>query len=308
MQNIRTVQLDTGCNMAENISDRNGRALEFIIVDILIKKIPNIALLRNTNLDQKRDSVKFNELSDHQKSYFIKSADNVFTWLTGKDDFNLSNVTIERLTDDAAKKGDVTDIRIITSGNIINLSIKHNHLALKHQRPSAIASQCGFIKKSLEDLTYRKAYKKVTDDFLSSANVLRNGAQYFSELIAIQPNFINAQLYSPMCNLVCNFLNTNVSQQSNNAQDFFNFIRGMTDYHKIVVDHKKIEIYEFASVSSVTSLTAALRKDSYIDVSFSNGWDIAMRLHTASSEIKGVSLKFDTQLISMKVPIKSIPL
>jgi len=44
-----------------------------------------------------------------------------------------------------------------------------------------------------------------------------------------------------MCDLVCDFLNSYASQQSNNAQHFFSFIVGMTNYHKIVVYAEKIE-------------------------------------------------------------------
>jgi hypothetical protein len=58
----------------------------------------------------------------------------------------------------------------------------------------------------------------------------------------------------------------------------------------------------------VNSLSAVQRNYSYVDVSFSNGWAVSMRLHTASSKIKGVSLKFDTQLLNANVPVEIIHL
>ncbi|MDD1617456.1 MAG: HaeIII family restriction endonuclease [Methylococcaceae bacterium] len=292
--------------MVKNISDRNGRALEFAIVNVLLEKIPNLISLGNTLLDQQRDSAKFEMLPDWQQAHFIKSAETVFAWLATKS--TLDNASIERLTDDAAKKGDVTDIRFISSGHVINLSIKHNHTALKHQRPGATAAQCGYAKISPADINYRVAYKKITDDFLKTADALKKGAQDFSELKLIQTDFIDKQLYAPMCDLVCDFLNSYASQQANNAQHFFSFIVGMTNYHKIVVYAEKIEICEFAFMPSVDSLSAVRKGASYIEVYFSNEWAIAMRLHTASSKIKGVSLKFDTQLLNMKVPTETIPL
>ncbi len=293
--------------MAENISDRNGRALEFAIVSVLLTKMPNSVVLGNTLADQQRDSVKFAALSEQQQAHFINSAEAIFTWLAKRQETHSDKISIERLSDDAAKKGDVTDIRLIIAGEVINLSVKHNHKALKHQRPAATASQGGYLKNSPEDVSYRVAYKKITDDFLKNAAQLKKGALEFFELKAIQADFIEQQLYAPMCDLVADFLTTQIAKPPH-AQLFFSFIVGMTDYHKVVVYPEKIEIHEFALMPAVNSLTAVRRNASYIDVCFSNGWTIAMRLHTASSKIKGVSLKFDTQLVSATIPMEIINL
>lgn len=294
--------------MAENISDRNGRALEFAIVTVLIKKMPTMMLLANTLADQQRDRVKFAALSEQQQAHFISSAESIFAWLSKKYAINTGKITLERLTDDAAKKGDVTDIRLIIAGEKVNLSIKHNHTALKHQRPTATATQGGYAKNSLEDIKYRAEYKKIADDFLNSAEQLKKGAIDFAELKAIQADFIEQQLYAPMCKLVTDFLNLHVAHPSC-AQQFFSFIVGMTDYHKIIVYSDKIEIHEFASMPATHSLKAIQVDNSYIHVRFSNGWVISMRLHTASSKIKGVSLKFDTQLLNVNSsPIELSPM
>jgi hypothetical protein len=294
--------------MAENISDRNGRALEFAIVRVLVNKIPNIKLLGGTLVDQQRDSAKFSALSEQQQAHFINSAEAVFTWLTKKQlPLNLGNNSIERLTDDAAKKGDVTDIRLRIAGEVINLSVKHNHQALKHQRPTATAVQGGYAKNSPEDIAYRTAYKKITDDFLNSAEQLKKGATEFAELKAIQADFIDKQLYAPICKLVTQFLNSHTAKPAT-AQQFFSFIVGMTDYHKIIVYNEKIEIHEFALMPDVKSLMAFQVDNSYIHVRFSNSWTVSMRLHTASSRIKGVSLKFDTQLLNTNNPIELSPM
>jgi len=292
--------------MAENISDRNGRALEFAIVSVFIKKIPNLALLANTLADQQRDGVKFAALPEQQQAHFINSAETIFTWLAKKYVIH-TGTTLERLSDNAAKKGDVTDIRLVIAGEVVNLSVKHNHAALKHQRPTATATQGGYTKNSLKDIAYRAAYKKITDDFLTSAAQLKNGAVEFNELKAIQADFIDNQLYAPMCQLVTEFLNFHVAEQPY-AQQFFSFIVGMTDYHKIIVYNEKIEIHEFALMPPVNSLKAMQIGNSYINVRFSNGWIISMRLHTASSKIKGVSLKFDTQLLTVSTPIELSPM
>ena len=57
-----------------------------------------------------------------------------------------TKITVDRLPDTAARGGNPTDINIMFNNGQVNLSIKHNHRAVKHQRPSALAQQCGFIK------------------------------------------------------------------------------------------------------------------------------------------------------------------
>ncbi len=293
--------------MSENISDRNGRALEFAIVRVLLDKIPASMPLGQTLVDQKRDSLKFAALPEQQQTHFMTSAEAIFTWLANKHNIHSGKTSIERLTDDAAKKGDVTDIRLYMSGEILNLSVKNNHRALKHQRPGAMANQAGYAKNSPEDLVYRAAYKKITNDFLNFVTELKKDATNFSDLKALQIDVIDKNLYAPMCALVCDFLNTQVSRLPK-SQLFFSFIVGMTDFHKVIVYPEKLEIHEFAFMPAVSSLSAVQRNHNYVDVSFSNGWVVSMRLHTASSKIKGVSLKFDTQLLSTNVPVEIIPL
>ncbi len=190
------------------------------------------------------------------------------------------------------------------------LSIKHNHSAIKHQRPGAlVVNQCGFLKNSPEDLTYKVEYGKIRVNFLNHLVSSQINVTEFKEIEKIQPNFIKQQLYNPMCNLVCNFLNNHVSSNKIHAQHFFTFLTGTTEYYKIIVDENKIQIYEFLTASPVTSLYADIRGDSYVDVSFSNNWVISMRLHTAAKKIKGISLKFDSQLLTaMNKPIEIINL
>ena len=63
-----------------------------------------------------------------------------------------------------------------------------------------------------------------------------------------------------------------------------------------------IEIMKFADLPPVSGLKAFLVQSSYVNVDFSNGWDISMRIHSASTKIDGVSLKWDTQPRNITVP------
>ncbi len=56
-----------------------------------------------------------------------------------------------------------------------------------------------------------------------------------------------------------------------------------------------------------TNVIATVNKQ-YVLLSFDNGWEISMRLHTASSQLKNSpSLKFDTKALKNPLPATIIP-
>jgi len=291
-----------------NVSDRNGRALETIVTSSFINEFEHIKLLGGTQADQERDSVKVDSLPPELLSRYKKSSVKIVGWFIS---FHCkekpSSITIERLSDDVAKKGDPTDIRIIVNGNTINISLKHNHKAVKHQRPGALPQQCGFVKNSSEDSTYRNSYKQVCDTFINKADTLDPGATLFNELKAIDGSFIDIHIYKPICELVAKFINTNCNN-AKQAAFMFNFLVGTTDYHKIIVNESNIEILDFINLSNVNNVRAEITSNSYIHLHFSNEWVLSMRLHTASSRLSGVSLKFDTQPHIINIPTLTINL
>lgn len=287
--------------MARNISDQMGRALEYAIVEYFIDNTDGIAPIGATLHDQVREKVKFDGLTDEQQAHYELSAEKIFEWAGNEWDLAGSkDVNIERLPDSAAKQGDVTDIRLTIDGEIHNLSIKHNHTALKHQRPGSLPQQCGFAKKTEEDKDYRKKYQTLKDTFLENVEANFPHFTEFNEIKAEEGNFINKNLYDPICSLYTEFLNEH-GKNPEVAQFFFSFLVGMMDFYKLVVYAEHIEVMEFAEMPSVKRLDAEQVSDSYINVDFFNGWKISMRLHTASSRFEGVSLKFDTQPLDIDV-------
>ena len=61
-------------------SNDNGRSLEFSIVDYFQRNHPNTILSKNTLDDQKRDSIKFQNLSQDLKNRFRIAAKKFFIW------------------------------------------------------------------------------------------------------------------------------------------------------------------------------------------------------------------------------------
>jgi len=281
----------------ENISDRNGRALEYKLIDFLCsnESVFKVTLTSQAKMDQKRDCRKYLRLPSMLKESYIKTAPIVHNWLSSI--IRGRNILVDRLSDNAAKKGDVTDIRIKTNGTEINLSIKHNHSAFKHQRPPTTALRCGYARKSPEDIEFRKEYARIVGGFVSKSKKILPDAILFSDLGAISDGYIKDNLYLPVCSLVAKSI-SKLCISPNNVQALFDFLIGSKSFYKIIDEDDKVKILDFTNVGIPKEVDVRLRDKSYVDLYFSNGWNVGMRLHTASSKL-GSSLKFDTQAISL---------
>ena len=119
-------------NTRANISDKRGRALEYIIVKEIMDKQPidKIKVSEYTIQAQNRDKKKFDTLSQVIMDDYNKCKVIIYNWLCQKFDINEKKIFLNRVTDEEAKKGNVTDIEIKIEKEKINLSIKHNHKAL----------------------------------------------------------------------------------------------------------------------------------------------------------------------------------
>ena len=288
----------------KNNSDAMGRALEYAIVDGILSSNLNVKYDKRTIEDQKRDKPKYDTLSANIKSNYNTSANQILVWL--KKTFGIKDtdeIVLRRLSDDEAKKGNVTDIELLFKNEKINLSIKHNHTALKHQRPGALAQQCGLLGKSTEDIQYRIKYKEICENFITNSNLIVQNLKTFEQLKTKDVNYIDNNLYQPMCSLVSTHLNL-WGKDSCNAKYFFSFIVGMTNFYKVIVRDKGVEILKFNNIPIPRKMTSTVEGKSYVKVKFDNDWEISMRLHTASSRTAGVSLKFDTQPFKKNIPKK----
>ncbi|WML92534.1 HaeIII family restriction endonuclease (plasmid) [Thiothrix lacustris] len=279
-------------------SDTNGRALEYCLTKELISVFSICSLDENTLRDQNRDSVKFNSLDQEMQIYYISQCKKLAHWIKENKINGSSNIKIFRLNDNAAKKGDVTDIRIANEHSSYNISLKHNHDAVKHQRPGGLYQQLGVDDKERK-ATYKMNIKDIERSF--KENAIKLNTNLFSEVKDSDISIIN-KMYSDMCDLVIIELNNLLYE----AAHFFRFLIGNIDFDKIIVTENEIRIMDFSSISSPSSLRAEKLNNSYIKLIFDNGFIFNMRLHTASKTFnnnKSISLKFDTRLESDSVKV-----
>jgi len=282
-----------GFTSMTNRSNLHGRVLEYLITEEIIKMNSIVKLTEKAKEYQNRDSKKLAEL-DSSRLLNMKTAASavLYEWLEPK--FELSkktSITLDRLPDQ--NKSDVTDICLKLEALKLNLSIKHNHTALKHQRPNTTPLHCGYAEDGLEMQQFTQEYKAITQKFRENIGE----EKCFAELSA---DSRLQHLYTPVCNLVSKFIN---QCDSTHVSNFFNYLVGGLDYYKVVVytKAKTLSIQHFEQIQPPTMVEATVTKQ-YVNLNFNNQWKISMRLHTASKKLKeSPSLKFDTQ--ALKKPI-----
>ena len=270
-------------------SNLNGRMFEYFIVHEILKRNRNCIVLGNTVKQQERDFSRIGEVDENLIYRFHKASYQIYGWLERKIDIK----TIERFSDDYGIKGDVTDIQLTDSeSQIVNLSVKNNHKALKHQRPGSLLQQLGFDKNTKEDLVYRNKLNQISNIFLREVNSSYTNVTKFNEV----EKLIFPYIYEPVCKLVSETLNqygTNVDVSNR----FQKFLLGYTDFNKIILFNNKIEIQSPTSFPKSIGMKVSTLNKNYVMIDFLNGIRIKMRLHTASSRISSsLSLKFDSQM------------
>ena len=284
-----------------SLSNQNGRALEYIIVDkILCEASQNCRVTDRARIDQERDISKFNSLSDEMKNNFILASQRIYSWLTNQYSFGSNTFILDRLPDSDAQYSNPTDISIDINNQTINLSIKHNHYATKHQRPASLAQHVGIIKGDNEDIAYRLRHKRICNKFHNHVRSISNDFKKFSEVKEYNSELIDRNLYKPVCEDVITFL----SNSKNNIErvlHLFKFLVGDRDFYKFIVKGQSTYLMNFSAIKNPTSFDIRLLDSSHIEIEFDNNWIFNMRLHTASSQMSGCnkngcSLKFDTQL------------
>lgn len=280
-------------------SNLNGRLLEYFIVEEILRMNEKCSVDEQTLLDQERDKIKIDRVSQGLKEKFKYASLAIYDWLARKSTF----AKVERLPDSAGRNGDVTDVRIWDHNHTeINLSIKNNHRAIKHQRPGSLIQQLGFPKGSHHDKRFRKSLHKIYEQFHS---VLEEpNPVYFKEVEDLKYPLI----YTPVCALISNTLNL-FADSTTVSSNFQEFLIGNRGFFKLMVMDSVIEILDFHNVKPSSYMTSK-SSENYVYVDFNNGVKVNMRLHTASSRItENISLKFDSHLDrSTKLPYSTISL
>lgn len=275
-------------------SNDQGRALEYCLANVLLTQLPCQPYDHKTELDQQRDQTRFDAMPAVTQAYYQQQCQTAAQWIAQHRISHLTPpFTLRRLTDEEATQGNPTDIEIRSGNRSYNISLKHNHHAVKHQRPASLYAQLGISNPTAEQ-DYRASIKAIETRFYQEARSLALPAPEFNQIKSRAPQVID-RLYQDLCQLVSDTLNQHAQQ----ASHFFAFLVGTTEFDKIIITSSSVEILHFYQIAVPTKMQASRQGHSYILLTFDNLFTFRMRIHTASSRFiygNTVSLKFDTQL------------
>jgi hypothetical protein len=273
--------------MTENVSDRNGRALEYIVA-IELEKLSGFNLTNQSKLLNERDKEKFVCLPSSLKKSYQESSLKISKWAESLFSVN-ANVTVDRINDNP---DDPSDFILLSNNSKISISLKHNHEALKHPRPYSFAQACGYVKNSLEDNIHRNRMNLASNNFRNFSY----GKQLFNQCT---PSSID-KLYFDVCKSCEDSLNNWNSTNKNLAVTLFNFLVS-NGFYKVIVETRngtQVKVQDYLNTPQPKSLTASVKGNRLLLV-FNNNWTLNLRIHTASSRIASapsqLSLKFDAQ-------------
>lgn len=305
-------------------SNNQGRAFEYICLCSLyeaIKAIRKADIIHNSSYDSALRS--WETLDENTKMLLTLSAKSTITTIFAlepniieKGDDTL-NLYIQ--TDSHGETADVRDI-IIERKNIvweIGLSIKHNHMAVKHSR---IAKKLDFGEKWYGvkcSSNYWNAVKS-TFDFLE---IEEKKGTLFRDLEDKED-----QVYVPLLNAFKDEIYSRINEDSSIARKLVEYLLSKYDFYKVIsIDDRRITIIQsfnmygtlnLPSKSSKPSLTVPVinlptqlvyigfkpNSKTTLLMCFDNGWQFSFRIHNAEDYVK-TSLKFDVQIVGMPAEV-----
>lgn len=298
-------------------SNDQGRAYEYICLHTLnnaIGRIRNSEIEKNSCYEAAEHA--WNTLSGAEKALYTLSAKSTIDTI-----FALEPNIIEKENDvlklyiQSDEHGEVADVRdiIIQRKDIvweIGLSIKHNHMAVKHSRLGKVLDfgEKWYGIKCSDD--YWNEVKPIFD-FL---DVEKSKGTYFRDL-----NSKEDDVYVPLLNAFMREVKKQVENDSSIPRKLVEYLLSKYDFYKVIsIDNQRIttiqsfNMYGTLNLPSKTQAptlevpvidlpTSLLyigfkpKSKTTVIMSFDNGWQFSFRIHNAKDIVES-SLKFDIQI------------
>lgn len=222
---------------------------------------------------------------------------------------------LEIISDAQAQSGDVRDVLAIRAVQKweIGISAKNNHRAVKHSR---LSNNIDFGQKWLGIPCSKEYFDEIQPIFDKLDEEKKNSG---GKLEWKQYGDYHASVYVPVLDAFAKELKRITDQHPQAAASLVHYLVGNKDFYKVVKRPKCVEIQAY-NLNGTMNLASPLKKaydkvpklklpDELVKISYKprsrntiivnldQGWEIAFRIHNASSRIEP-SLKFDINLVS----------
>ena len=307
-----------------NTSNNQGRAYEFACLNSLYKAISKIRpakIVKNSSYSAAESA--WNTLSHGEQTLYTLSAQSTIETIfslepniieTGTDVLNLYIQT-----DQHGEDADVRDIIIERKDIIweIGLSIKHNHMAVKHSR---IAKTLDFGEKWYGIPCSKNYWNEVraTFDFLEKEKAK---GTYFRDLKSKEDD-----VYMPLLNAFVKEVSMQIKANEDVPRRMVEYLLSKYDFYKVIsVDSKRITTIQSFNMYGTLNLPSRVSKPkmkvpvidlptALLHIGFKpgskttvvmcldNGWQFSFRIHNAKDVVE-TSLKFDIQIVGIPADV-----
>jgi hypothetical protein len=272
--------------MARTQND-TGRAFEYAVVDYFENNGYTLGPLASHH-SSLYEAYFLAQSAETQKD-FQQSASDFFNWFKVNFGSKVSK-HIDGLPDNS---GSVVDIFIGESNQVINFSLKHNHLALRHNRPHGLPERCGVSGTSEAEKYLNSVYA------IEKAMRIQDPVQQFSQLT-------DKRKWMKMINENCRqFLDQWQTSIPSTVPNYFGFLTGNDrPYYKLVLNSRGANsgsyIHEFLTSSLPARVNFSYNNSDHLVMEYSNGWTLKKRLHNAQSDLGSLDMKNYSQTTDWK--------
>ena len=305
-------------------SNDQGRAYEFACLHTLhneINKIRPANIIHNSSYDAAERA--WRTLNDAEKTLYSLSANSIIDTIFAMEpniielDKDVLNLYIQK--DQKGEDADVRDIIIEREDIIweIGLSIKHNHMAVKHSR---LSKNLDFGEKWYGVKCSQSYWNDVKPifDFLEEE---KNKGTYFRQLQSKEND-----VYIPLLNAFMKEVKSQVNKNKSIPRKIVEYLLSKYDFYKIIsIDTKRITTIQSFNMFGTLNLPSKTSKPTIeipfiklpttllhmnykpnskttVIMCFDNGWQFSFRIHNAKDIIEP-SLKFDVQIAGIPADI-----
>jgi hypothetical protein len=286
-------------------SNTHGRAFEHETVRLLLAL--GASPHQRTIEYQDRDADKLGVCEQKVRARIEQIAPRVAKWIVQQAS-PLAGLLVERLGDSSK---DVTDIRILRgTSEVLSISMKFNHNALRHPRPYSLAQACGFEKESEQDQRHRTAMIKATDSLVKYA--ITADCRVFRQL----PDHVRLKMLDGVVQASSESIRKWTTDRGPYvATSLFNYmVCPGGGFYKVIAAKRKgnpVEVQDYRNIANPTTVEIIPDKATYLRMQFDNGWTIRIRIHTAKREFsingRQLDLKFDARRECGDVASVSLP-
>lgn len=305
-------------------SNNQGRAYEFISLLSLheaIKAIRPAEIVHNSSYDAAENAWETID-ENNKKLYTLSAKSTIETIFALEPNIVEVNDDILKLYIQPDHQGEIADVRdiIIERSDIIweiGLSLKHNHMAVKHSR---IAKNLDFGEKWY-GVKCSKIYwdeVKPTFDFLESE---KTKGTYFRDLDSKEDD-----VYVPLLNAFLKEVKSQVEKDSTIPRKLVEYLLSKYDFYKVIsLDQQRLTTIQSFNMYGTLNQASRVAKPSItvptiklpenilfigfkpkskttVIMSMDNGWQFSFRLHNAKDVVEP-SLKFDIQIDGMPADV-----